>query len=144
LRAIFADTSYLVASLCPEDSLHLVALGVSNRCRPFHLYTSDAILVELLNDFSGRARELRQSAGKLVEDLYRNSMSPDPFCTIVPQTRDQFLAAFALYKSRGDKGWSLTDCSSCLIMRAAGIHEALTHDRHFEQMGFRALLRADA
>lgn len=40
-----------------------------------------------------------------------------------------------------DKGWSLTDCASCLIMNADSINEALTHDRHFEQMGFRALLR---
>jgi predicted nucleic acid-binding protein len=42
-----------------------------------------------------------------------------------------------------DKEWSLTDCISFLLMRERGIHEALTHDHHFEQAGFVALLRSD-
>jgi len=44
---------------------------------------------------------------------------------------------------RPDQSWSLTDCASCLIMREQGIQEALAHDKHFEQMGFKALLRDD-
>jgi predicted nucleic acid-binding protein len=37
--------------------------------------------------------------------------------------------------------WSLTDCASFVIMDQRQIAEALTHDRHFEQRGYRALLR---
>jgi hypothetical protein len=46
-----------------------------------------------------------------------------------------------LYKTRPDKGYSLTDCSSMLLMRERRLSEALTTDRHFEQEGFTALLR---
>jgi uncharacterized protein len=60
---------------------------------------------------------------------------------LVPQSTELFREAFALYRARPDKDWSLTDCASFLIMEHHGIEEALTHDRHFEQRGFRALLR---
>jgi len=35
----------------------------------------------------------------------------------------------------------LTDCASFLILEAEGIESALTHDQHFAQAGFQALLR---
>lgn len=35
----------------------------------------------------------------------------------------------------------MTDCSSFLIMERYGIDSALTYDWHFEQAGFKALLR---
>jgi len=53
----------------------------------------------------------------------------------------QFQDALALYEQSSDKEWSLTDCSSFLIMRELKITEALAHDKHFEQAGFDALLR---
>lgn len=40
-----------------------------------------------------------------------------------------------------DKAWSLTDCISFTIMQENNIVEALTTDRHFEQAGYKALLR---
>jgi len=46
-----------------------------------------------------------------------------------------------LYWQRPDKGYSLTDCISTQSMRQRGITAALTNDRHFEQEGFRALVR---
>jgi len=54
---------------------------------------------------------------------------------------DLFRRALALYRDRSDKDWSLTDCASFVIMTERRITEALTHDRHFEQNGYRALLR---
>jgi len=46
-----------------------------------------------------------------------------------------------LYARRPDKSWSLTDCISFVVMTDRGLTEALTGDHHFEQAGFRALLR---
>lgn len=46
-----------------------------------------------------------------------------------------------LYAARPDKAWSLTDCISFVVMTDRGLTEALTGDHHFEQAGFRALLR---
>lgn len=40
-----------------------------------------------------------------------------------------------------DKEWTLTGCVSFAVMREAGITQALTEDRHFEQAGFTALFK---
>jgi predicted nucleic acid-binding protein len=61
--------------------------------------------------------------------------------TIVPLSRSLLEQGLALYEQRVDKEWSLTDCISFIVMKQAGITEALTGDRHFEQAGFTALLK---
>ncbi len=48
---------------------------------------------------------------------------------------------FDPYESRPDKDWSLTDCTSFIVMNEFNISNALTGDHHFEQAGFRALLK---
>ena len=65
----------------------------------------------------------------------------DPKVEIISQTPALFAAALTLYRERADKAWSLTDCMSFSIMKTRGIKSALAHDRHFEQAGFKALLR---
>jgi predicted nucleic acid-binding protein len=55
---------------------------------------------------------------------------------VVPQNRERFIAALDLYEQRPDKEYSLTDCISMQVMKAMGITEVLTHDRHFVQEGF--------
>jgi predicted nucleic acid-binding protein len=52
-----------------------------------------------------------------------------------------FHKGFSLYRSRPDQTWGLIDCVSFIVMREAGIVDSLTADKHFEQAGFRALLR---
>jgi predicted nucleic acid-binding protein len=37
--------------------------------------------------------------------------------------------------------WGLVDCISFIVMQNRGITDALTADIHFQQAGFRALLR---
>jgi predicted nucleic acid-binding protein len=64
----------------------------------------------------------------------------DPLVIVRPQTHQSFLDGFALFKSRPDKGYSLTDCISMEAMRREGIGEILTHDQHFMQEGFSVLL----
>ena len=44
-------------------------------------------------------------------------------------------------KQRQDKDWSLTGCLSSVVMQDEGITQALTGDKHFEQVGFTALLK---
>ena len=61
---------------------------------------------------------------------------------IVPQTPGLFEAALHLYSARPDKGWSMVDCASFVIMRELGIEDALTFDDDFVQAGFQALLRS--
>ncbi|KAF5428591.1 hypothetical protein C5S39_11130 [Candidatus Methanophagaceae archaeon] len=49
--------------------------------------------------------------------------------------------AIDFYRDREDKEWGLTDCISFIVMGDQGLTDALTADEHFEQAGFRALLR---
>lgn len=134
MRVIFADTGYWVASLNPRDQFHAKAREVSRALGRFRILTTEMILDELLAALSKAS--LRPSAVKGVEAILSN-----PNVEVVPQTSLQFRAAFENYRTAADKEWSLTDCSSFVLMRERGVSEALAHDHHFEQAGFVALLR---
>jgi len=64
-----------------------------------------------------------------------------PLVTIIPASDSLFEQGARLYIDRPDKGWSLTDCISFVVMEREGLLEALTADHHFEQAGFIALLK---
>ncbi|MGD0587324.1 MAG: type II toxin-antitoxin system VapC family toxin [Thermoplasmata archaeon] len=46
--------------------------------------------------------------------------------------------AMELMASHTDKNWSLTDCTSFVIMRSLGVHDAFAFDQDFVQAGFSA------
>jgi len=69
------------------------------------------------------------------------SLQGDANVEIVPLARPLIERAMKLYSERPDKEWGLTDCASFVVMEDRGIREALTADEHFQQAGFRALLR---
>jgi predicted nucleic acid-binding protein len=64
----------------------------------------------------------------------------DPNTVIVEASHDSFVRGVELFAARPDKSWSLTDCTSFVVMEDHGIREALTGDHHFEQAGYVALL----
>jgi predicted nucleic acid-binding protein len=136
MTAVFADASYWIALLNPQDSLHPKASKLSTFLRHTRILTSEMVLVELLNEFSRRGPSFRRMAVALVEDL-----RGDPQIVIVEQSSVQFQDALELYGARNDKTWGLTDCASFRIMDRDGLTRVLTHDRHFVQAGFQALLR---
>ncbi len=136
MRQIFLDTFYLKALADKGDNAHSLAVNMVARLGNFRGVTSEMVLTELLNALCSRGQFLRISAIRLTSRL-RN----DKNTLIIPQTSEQFEQAFDFYKRRLDKGYSLTDCASMQIMRQLEINEILTFDRHFQQEGFRALLR---
>ncbi len=136
MKKVFADTGYWIAVVNPHDDLHDKALQVSGSLGPHLIVTSEMVLSEVAAYFSDKGNRLRQG----VVDLIR-SIRANPNSRVVPQTSLQFQDALALYQQSFDKEWSLTDCSSFLIMRELKIGEALAHDKHFEQAGLVALLR---
>jgi predicted nucleic acid-binding protein len=133
---LFADTSFWVAILNRRDPLYRRAHESSGLLSGASIYTTDLVLAELLNTFAEGSTWLRSIAAQ-----YVNSLLAGGKVTIERLTPDSFDAALKLYSERRDKGWSLTDCHSFLLMQRHGIDSALTADRQFEQAGFKTLLR---
>ena len=136
MRTLFADTGYWIAMSNPHDDLHGKASTVIKQLGICRIVTSQMVLVEFLNYMSSYGQHLRRVAVSVVNELEK-----DPGVEIIPQTESQFDSAVAHYASRSDKGWSLTDCASFVLMEERHIPEALAHDKNFEQAGFVALLR---
>jgi predicted nucleic acid-binding protein len=133
---VFIDTSYLIAILEPNDDRHEKAKTVSQSLGSIQQITSEMVLTELLNAFCTRGKFFRQMVLNVV-DVLRSA----PNVEIIPQSPELFEQAYQYYRQRPDKQYSLTDCASMVIMRERGIDKVLTHDRHFQQEGFIALLR---
>lgn len=133
MDAVFADTSFYLALLNPRDVAHRNATRVGEQLHLPVLLT-DFVLLELGNSLSRVGQ--RELFSKLAPHLHSH-----PTVQIVPASRDLLDRGFDLFSRRADKDWSLTDCTSFVVMREAGLTEALTTDHHFEQAGFRALLR---
>jgi len=60
---------------------------------------------------------------------------------VAPFDMQLYEEAIRLYADRPDKEWSLTDCTSFVVMQRHSVTDALTGDHHFEQAGFIALLK---
>ncbi len=135
MRQVFADTGYWIALVNPRDQLHAKAVSVTQQLSAMRIWTSEMVLVEVLNSFSDGG-PLRQAVSSMVQKLRSNRD-----VVIVPQTSEQFESALRRYKQAADKSWSLTDCASFEAMEAEQIGAALTHDQHFVQAGLEALLR---
>ena len=133
-RILFADTFYWIALINPRDAFHAAAHSFSSSLGPVRLLTTDDVFDEVLTFFAGMGPFWRGRAAGTVRDARQ-----DPDIDVLPQTRADFDAALALYESRPDKDYSLTDCRSMLAMRDQGIMEALTNDHHFTQEGFAVL-----
>lgn len=136
MKSVFADTGYWIALLNERDSLHHRARQLATTLIDVKIVTSEWVLVEVLNGVSSGGPRLRSSATDAVHRL----LAIDG--TVIHGTvAGSFQSALALYRERPDKDWSLTDCTSFLIMEQFAIKSALTADHHFEQAGFDALLK---
>ena len=133
MRPLFADAYYFVARLNPRDQHHD---RVSEFIELFEgdIVTTDWILMEVADALA--SSKIHSRIREFMLDLRNNSS-----CEIVEASRDLLDRALDLYHRHSDKGWSLTDCTSFVVMRDRGITEALTGDKHFEQAGFIPLFK---
>ena len=136
MNKIYADTSYWVALIDSKDKWHSKALNLSQSLAGITLITTDEVLSETLTFFSAYGHHIRESVARIVFGILTN----ETYIEVVEQSRESFLSGLALYEKRLDKSYSLTDCISMQLMRAEGIGEILTTDKHFAQEGFTILL----
>jgi hypothetical protein len=133
MNRTFADSFYFFAVLNPTDGAHQRALEFATRHEE-PIVTTAWVLTELADGLAVTTH--RAAFSRLVARL-----KADPENEIVPPTEELMARGIELYDARPDKQWSLTDCISFLVMQERQISEALTGDHHFEQAGFRALLK---
>ena len=129
----FADTSYFLALLIPNDENHAVAVKLAAEWRGA-LLTTDFVVIEVGNHLSPQ-----RSRGVFAR--FFRAIAQEPRITVVPSSRQWLDRRLTLYESRPDKNWSLTDCISFEMMREQHIVEALTADHHFAQAGFNVLMK---
>ncbi|MEY3867864.1 MAG: type II toxin-antitoxin system VapC family toxin [Microcoleaceae cyanobacterium] len=136
MNEVFLDTSFAIALSSITDQHHARAVQLAHQLQASQarLVTTQAILLEIGNALS--QSKYRMGAIQLLE-----SLEADPNVEIVLLTNDLYIAAFNLFKQRKDKEWGLVDCLSFIVMGNRGITDALTADTHFQQAGFRALLK---
>lgn len=131
MNTVFADTFYYLAFVGDRDSQHDRAAQFSREYSG-RTITTAWVVTEVADALA--APDQRPNFLILLEQLRADSA-----LTIVPPSELLFQRGLELYAARPDKGWSLTDCISFVVMDDYAITEALTGDRHFEQAGFLAL-----
>lgn len=128
-----ADAALFIAVLNRRDRFHSWA-------SEYYLRTHDQllvplpVLVEVGNYFSESARRDR-----VISFLRR--VRNDVRVTCVALDAELMSEGMDLYAARSDQEWGLTDCISFVLMKKAGIQEAVTTDHHFEQAGFMILMK---
>lgn len=136
MRQVFADAGFYIALLNPKEQLHQRALELSKTEKESLVFTSEFILIEVLNLFSERSSALRRTAVEFCSALHHRTDT-----RLIPATSELYRRALEFYGQRQDKTWSLSDCSSFLCMEDHGLREALAHDHDFVEAGYVALLR---
>lgn len=126
MNGVFVDTSFLIAMISPRDQSHSAAIEATKRTSAA-LITSEYVLLELGN-YLCRIPDR--------ETFTRTLAHVKAAMEIVWSDEELFEEGVALFASRADKEWSLTDCLSFVIMRRRGVDNAFTLDHHFVQAGF--------
>ena len=133
MKQVFVDTSYYIALFSPSDCHHAKAIELARSLKHRSVVT-EFVLLEFGNvSSSGKARDV-------FLDLLRR-LRNDPNTILVPAARELFDRGCELFARRPDKEWSLTDCTSFIVMDQYGLTDVFTSDHHFEQAGFNVLLK---
>lgn len=130
----FLDTSYVLALLNPRDTHHNKAKELFLKLRTAQeIWTTEAVLIEVGNALA--------STNRFAAVTFINSCYDTDNVKVVSLNKALFYRAVNFYHVHKDKEWGLTDCISFIVMQDHGLTEAFTTDEHFQQVGFRALLR---
>ena len=136
MKTVFADAGYWIAILNPLEMLHLQAKKLAQTHVNAKLITTELVLVELLNFYAASGPRTRSLAARYVAQLRQNR-----FVEVIGLNSELFEKGHQLYAARPDKEWGMVDCVSFVVMQERGITDALAYDHHFQQAGFRALMR---
>lgn len=134
MRPLFADTFYWIALLHRREAWYSRVVAFSRTLGTRRLLTTEWVLAEFLAFYSAAGTVTRQRAAASTRHMLQ-----DPRIHVLSPSQATFLDGLALYESRRDKHYSLTDCISMHVMRREGLTDVLTNDHHFTQEGFHIL-----
>ena len=131
---VFLDASYVIALRARSDQHHGDAdrhwkLLKSGRPR---LVTTSMVVAEVVTILNARGQH------EAAVDAGRRLISGEGGLFLFVE-EPLFQEGFRYLESRRDKGYSLADCVSFLVMEKRSIRDALTFDHHFARAGFRML-----
>lgn len=132
MKRVFGDSLYFLALANPRDQFHSRAVAFARDWKGV-IVTNRWILAEICDGLS--KSENRAVAMRMVSQFNTSERFH-----LVLDSDALFERGLALFRSRPDKDWLLTDCISFVVMADENLADALTSDRHFEQAGFKALL----
>lgn len=135
---IFADTAGWGHLVDPSQAYHTQAAEIYRRARQHgqKFITTNYILTELVALLTSPLRIPRQAIVAFILGL-----KASPYVEIIHVDAALDEQAWQLLTQRQDKGWSLVDCTSFVVMNQRHLNEAFTTDEHFEQAGFIRLLK---
>jgi hypothetical protein len=134
MMPVFADTSYFIALTNVTDLAHDLADEYSRLVD--QIVTTEWVLLEFADGLADSPR--RQYLAAIRTMIFGTVGS-----VVVPLDMEIHRRAIELYVARPDKEWSLTACVSFVVMADRKLTDALSTDRHFEQAGFKALLKSN-
>lgn len=128
---VFVDTSAFLAIRNRRDTLHAEALAIKKRVLEAgkSLLTSDYVLDESYTI-------IRMGAGHRIAVEFGEEVRGSRLVQVEYMTTDRIEAAWILFKRYRDMDFSVTDCTSFVLMKKLGLREALAFDGHFTQAGF--------
>lgn len=131
---IFVDTGAWLALHDKQDRFHAQAVAARTRIEKekIELVTSDFVFDESLTF-------IRYRASHSAAVLFGTSLIQSSIVTMLSVDRDLLLLSFELFKKYKDQDFSLTDCTSFVLMKRLKITTCFTFDAHFSQMGFASL-----
>lgn len=134
MKAVFIDTAGWMACADAADPAHARACAARDAAlqNGQTLVTSDSVADETLT-------LIRFRLGLASAETWWQQVDGSPRLRWERIDSERFDKARDLFFQYRDKDFSLTDCTSFVVMRELRLTHALTTDRHFRQMGFQLL-----
>jgi len=134
VKALFVDTAGWVACADGADPAHARSCAARDAAleAKHALVTTDFVVDETLT-------LLRLRLGLDAAEAWWHQIDRSSRLRWERIDSDRFERARQLFFQYRDKDFSLTDCTSFVVMREVRLTHALTTDRHFRQMGFQVL-----
>ena len=131
MKQVFVDTGAFFAVLVGDDARHdhTRELILQANAERWQLVTTNAVVFETHALLVNRSR-----AGRRDALAFLDMMEHDGYLIERVRENDEE-RAIDLVRRHSDKGYSLCDATSFIVMERLGITEAIAFDRHFAEYG---------